>query len=191
MTFKKQTAFLTLASAALLVIGCSSEPKQASTEATTLAKTSQATAEAGGGHYVVVDFAKGGRTLDAADKEKLRNLTSQAPHNGKVAEYEVLAWADREYPREGQKATSQEVDLAQGRADTIKDFMKKDLSTTESVNAHNMAKRPGTVAELFKTGDYKTKNIFQGTGAAPDDHASVFGKIENKASKAVIFVKYE
>jgi hypothetical protein len=190
MNFKQQTAFLTLASAVLLVVGCSSEPKQASTEAQ-LAKTSQATAEAGGGHYVVVDFAKGGKTLDEADKEKLRNLASQAPHNGKIAEYEVLAWADREYPTEGQKATSQEVDLAQGRADAIKDFMKKDLSTTESVNGHNMAKRPGSVAELFKTDDYKTKNTFQGTGAAPSDHATAINKIENKASKAVIFVKYE
>ena len=131
------------------------------------------------------------KTLDEADKEKLRNLASQAPHNGKIAEYEVLAWADREYPTEGQKATSQEVDLAQGRADAIKDFMKKDLSTTESVNGHNMAKRPGAIAELFKTEDYKTKNTFQGTGAAPSDHATAINKIENKASKAVIFVKYE
>ncbi len=189
MKNKKQTFIITLASTALLIVGCSMEPKKAEQE--TLSKTSQATSQVGGGHFVVVDFAKGGKSLDEADKEKLRRLTSQAPHNGKIAEYEVLAWADREYPKEGQKATSQEVDLAQDRAESIKDFMKKDLKTTESVNNHNMAKRPGTIGELFKSSDYKTKTAFEGTGAAPSDQASVIEKIENKASKAVIFVKYE
>lgn len=191
MNFKKHAALMTLAAGAvLLVVGCSNEPKKADAEQS-MAKTSQATAEAGGGHYVVVDFSKGGKSLDDADKEKLRNLASEAPHHGKIAEYEVLAWADREYPADGQKATSQESDLAEARADVVKDFMKKDLKTTESVNAHNMAKRPGALAEIFKSDDYKTKNTFEGTGAAPSDHAQAVNKIENKASKAVIFVRYE
>lgn len=190
MNFQKQASLLTLASAVILILGCSTQPKQAKEEPV-LQKTSQAAAESGGGQYIVIDFSRGGKTLDEGDKEKLRKLTSTAPHSGKIAEYEVLAWADREYPTEGQKATSQEVDLAQGRAEAIKDFMKKDLSTTESVNNHNMAKRPGALAEMFKTDDYKTKSTFQGTGAAPGDHATAINKIENKASKAVIFVKYE
>lgn len=189
MNFKKNAILVTLASTVVLTMGCSNQPKQASEDA--LPKTSAATARAGGGHYIVVDFSRGGKTLDEADKAKLRNLASQAPHNGKIAEYEVLAWADREYPTEGQKATSQEVDLAQGRADVIKDFMKKDLSTTESVKGHNMAKRPGALAEFVKSPDYRAKTAFEETGAAPGDHAQAFDKIENKASKAVIFVKYE
>lgn len=189
MNFQKQASLLILASAVILAIGCSTEPKQASEQS--LSKTAQATAASGGGQYIVIDFARGGKSLDERDKEKLRQLTSSAPHSGKIAEYEVLAWADREYPTEGQKATSQEVDLAQSRADVIKDFMKKDLSTTESVNNHNMAKRPGALAEVLKTEDYKTKSTFQGTGAAPGDHATAINKIENKASKAVIFVRYE
>jgi hypothetical protein len=190
MIFQKHIVFLPLASAVILTMACSTQPKQASSQEH-LTQTARATAEAGGGQYVVIDFGKGGKMLSAADKEKLRNLTSRAPHNGKIAEYEVLAWSDREYPKEGQKATSQEVDLAQGRAEAIKDFMKRDLNTTESVKDHNMAQRPGTFAEMFKSEDYKTKNVFEGTGAAPSDHASAINKLENKASKAVIFVKYE
>lgn len=189
MNLKKHAAFLTLAGSVILIVGCSSQPKQASHES--MAKTARATAEVGGGQYVVIDFAKGTKSLDDADKEKLRNLASQAPHRGKIAEYEVLAWADREYPAQGQKATSNETELAQERADSIKDFLKKDLKTTESVNSHNMAKRPGALSEMFKTGDYKTKKTFEGTGAAPSDHATAINKIENKASKAVIFVRYE
>lgn len=190
MNFNKQASLLTLASAVILAIGCSTEPKQASQQEA-LPKTAQATSQVGGGHYVVIDFAKGAKTLDETDKEKLRNLAAQAPHSGKIAEYEVLAWADREYPSEGQKATSQEVDLAQGRADVIKDFMKKDLSTTESVKGHNMAKRPGALAEFVKSPDYRAKTAFENTGAAPSDHARAFEKLENKSSKAVIFVKYQ
>lgn len=173
-----------------LTIGCAhNEVKEAKIE--TPVKTTQAVAQSGGGEYIVINFKKGTKTLSSADKEKIRKLSSEAPQLGKIAEFEVLAWADREYPTEGQKATKPESSLAEDRASNIKDFLKKDLKTTESVNSHNMAKRPGVFAEVFKSKDYKLKNTFEATGAAPGDHDSAIDKIESKASKALILVKYE
>lgn len=190
MKIRKSLPSILLASSLLLAIGCAHEsPKQATTE--TLVKTSQATAQVGGGEYVVINFSKGIRNLSTADKTKLRNLASDAPQRGKIAKYEVLAWADREYPTDGQKATTAEARLAEDRASTIKDYLKKELSTTESVDAHNMAKRPGMFSEVFKSNDYKLKNTFEATGAAPGDHDNAIEKLESKASRAVVLVKYE
>jgi hypothetical protein len=187
MIFRKQAALFTLATSVVLAIGCAHDaPKEAHQES--LVKTSQATAQVGGGEYVVINFAQGTKSLTAKDKEVLRALASEAPQHGKIAKFEVLAWADREYPTEGQKATSGEAKLADDRASNIKDYLKKDLSTTENVDAHNMAKRPGLFSEVFKSNDYKLKNTFEATGAAPGDHAAALEKLENKASKAVVVV---
>jgi hypothetical protein len=124
-------------------------------------------------------------------EEKLRSLAAGAPEHGKIAKFEVLAWADREYPTDGQKATSRESKLAEDRASNISNYLKNDLSTTETVDSHNMAKRPGMFSEVFKSNDYKLKNTFEETGAAPGDHDSALAKLESKASKAVVLVKYE
>jgi hypothetical protein len=190
MIFKKHASSLILTSSVLLTLACAhNAPQEAKTES--LVKTSKAAAEVGGGEYVVVNFAEGTKTLTVQDKEKLRKLATQSPHHGKIAKYEVLAWADREYPTDGQKATTSEARLAEDRADNIKDYLKKDLNTTETVTSHNMAKRPGVFSEVFKSTDYKLKNTFEATGAAPGDQANALEKLESKASKAVILVKYE
>ena len=195
MKIRKHFSALALSSSFLITIGCAHQtpqepsPQEAKKESTL--KTSQANVQPGGGEYVIIRFSKGIGTLTTTDKSKLRKLASEAPHRGKIAKFEVLAWADREYPTEGQKATNTETRLAEDRASTIKVYLKKDLNTTENVDAHNMAKRPGMFSEVFRSTDYKLKNTFETTGAAPGDHDNAVEKLESKASRAVVLVKFE
>ncbi|MNL14959.1 hypothetical protein D3C87_1359210 [compost metagenome] len=54
-----------------------------------------------------------------------------------------------------------------------------------------MAKRPGVFAELVKSDDFEVKTTFENTGAAPSDIGKRQALVGNKASKAIILVKYE
>jgi hypothetical protein len=190
MTMTKHDLILaTIAVSATFALACTSAPKEASLDSPS--KTSQAAAEVGATHYTVINFAPGQNTLPEPERAKLRELASEAARHGKVAEIQVLAWADKEYPKEEQNVASRDEKLADQRAETIKDFLKKDLKTSADVEAHNMAKRPGVFSELVKSEGYEVKTSFENTGAAPNDVGPRASLTGNKASKAVVLIKYE
>jgi len=178
-----------IAATATLALACTSATKEARLESPS--KTSQAAAEVGATHYTVINFAPGQNTLPEPERAKLRELASMAARHGKVAEIQVLAWADKEYPKEEQNVASRDEKLADQRADTIKNFLKKDLKTSADVEAHNMAKRPGVFSELVKSEGYEVKTSFENTGAAPTEANRTAILSGNKASKAVVLIKYE
>jgi hypothetical protein len=154
-------------------------------------KTTQAAQEVASRQYVIVNFPVGRSTLTENEKQKLAAWSVGIPKKDQVAKFEVLAWADKEYPAEGSKVGSKDEKLADKRADTIKDFFKKDLISKADLKTHNMAKRPGVFSEMFKTEDYDVKNTFEEKGAAPTKDSPPNFRTENKASKALVLVKYE
>lgn len=152
-----------------------------------VSKTSQATAQVGAEEYMSVSFDKGSAVLSSSDKEKLRTLATRAQGNGKVDEYKVLAWADKEFPAAGQKATRGDIELAKARAQSIERFFEDEMNSSVDVEGYNMAERPGALSNLFNTSDAKVKQTFESAGAAP----TATGVIGNKASQALILVDYE
>lgn len=178
-----------MAATTTLTLACSTAPKEAKEES--ISKTSQAAAEVGATHFTVITFAPGQNGLADAEKSKLRELAATAQQHGRVAEITVLAWADKEYPVEGQKVASRDSKLADQRGESIKNYLKKDMNTSFDVEAHNMAKRPGFFSEVAKTNDFEVKTSFENTGAAPNDVGPRAALTGNKASKAVVLVKYE
>jgi predicted lipoprotein with Yx(FWY)xxD motif len=187
MLAKHQMILTALAATLTLATGCATH--QASDASAS--KTAKAAAQVGATHYTVVNFPQGQDTLSNAELSKLRELSATAQQHGKVQEIQVLAWADREYPVDGQKVSAKDSDLADNRAVTIKDYLKKDLNTSADIESHNMAKRPGVFAELVKSDDFAVKSTFEDTGAAPNDVGTRQALVGNKASKAIILVKYE
>jgi hypothetical protein len=154
-------------------------------------KTVQAAKEVASKNFVMVSFAPGKYALSEGDKRTLAEWSVNAPKKGKVAKYEILAWADKEYPADGKNVAKKDVHLADERAKAVEDFFKKDLITKADLDRHNMAKRPGIFSEIFKTEDHDVKEVFEDRGAAPTEHHTTNLKEENKASKAVVLVKYE
>ncbi|WP_413586981.1 hypothetical protein [Bdellovibrio sp. HCB274] len=190
MLQRKSLIITALAATATIAVSCASkEPKEAQVE--TPSKVSQAAAEVGATYYTVIDFPAGKNTVNDTEKQKLRQLAGVANARGDVKEIQVLAWADREYPAEGQKVSSGDKKLADDRLAAVKDYFKKDLQSDADIESHNMAKRPGFFAEMVNSEDNKTKNAFEQIGAAPNDIGPRQALMGNKASKAVILVKYE
>lgn len=179
----------------LTAVACSShktEDKTTSVQEPT--KTSQAVqevAENNGAYYAVLKFDKGTQRLSEASKKDLRDFVASAQREGrKIDEIKILAWADREYPATGVRLTDRDVKMATERSKSIEKYLKDDLNTSGDYETYNMAKRPNKVSEFFKGDDYKTKRIFERSGAAPSG-TDMQAFMNNKASKALIMVDYK
>lgn len=103
-----------------------------------------------------INFPKGSNMLSTSEKAELDSLVKSARENGKIDEIKILAWADNDYSAEGSKPTSKEVNLADARARSVRAYIRDRLEIKD-VDTHNMAKRPGAMAKLFKTDDYELK----------------------------------
>lgn len=179
----------------LTAVACSShktEEKTAHAEMPT--KTTQAVQEVAannGAYYAVLKFDKGTQRLSEASKKDLRDFVASAQREGrKIDEIKILAWADREYPATGVRLTDRDVKIATERSKSIEKYLKDDLNTSGDYETYNMAKRPNKVSEYFKGDDYKTKRIFERSGAAPAG-TEMQAFMNSKASKALIMVDYK
>ena len=177
----------------LTSIACSSqkteEVKTAKTEE--VSKTAQAVAENNGAYYAVLQFDKGTQRLSEASKKDLREFVASARREGReIDDIKILAWADREYPSTGVRLTDRDVKMANERSKSIEKYLKDDLNTSGDYETYNMAKRPNKVSEFFKGDDYKTKRIFERSGAAPAG-TDMQAFMNSKASKALIMVDYK
>ena len=171
------------------IISCSHKTRQA--DVASPVPDSRAAAVAGAQKYVTLEFNEGQATLTDMDKMALRNLTSQIDQS-RVDEILVLAWGDREYPANGVKASSRDVKLADQRAANIKRYIQDDLAFNADVDRHNMAERPGTLARMFHTQDYRVKNTMESSGELPMTTAANEPVImDKKASSALVLIKYQ
>ena len=177
----------------LTLVACSSHKTENVKTVSTVepSKTSQAVADSHGSYYAVLKFDKGTQRLSNASKKDLREFVTSAQREGReINDIKILAWADREYPATGVKLTDRDVKMANERSESIEKYLKDDLNTNGDYETYNMAKRPNKVSEFFKGDDYKTKRIFERSGAAPAG-TDMQSFMNSKASKALIMVNYK
>ncbi|NUN05198.1 MAG: hypothetical protein HUU57_05495 [Bdellovibrio sp.] len=177
------------ACSSVVVIGCAYHPSKDASY-TSSSPTAVAAAEVGTSHYTVINFKPGAKSLSREEKSKIRELAALAERQGKVAEFKVLAWSDKEYPADGAKVASADSKLADDRANEIENFLEKDVNTSADVDTHNMAKRPNMLGEMTKSDDYEIKTTFEATGAAPTTKQTLKSLLPGAtASKAIILVR--
>lgn len=154
-------------------------------------KTTQAVAENKGEYYAILHFDKGTQRLSEASKKDLKDFVVSAQREGRpIDDIKILAWADKEYPAAGAKLTNHDIKIAAERSKSIEKYLKEDLNTSGSYETYNMAKRPNKVSEFLHGDDYKTKRIFERSGAAPSG-SDMQAFMNSKASKALIMVDYK
>lgn len=181
-----RNALLTTTSLFLVagLAACSSTRK--TSDATIDTKTSTAASSVGAREYAVIEFKPGSSQLTESSREKLRSIAARVESARKVEDVKVLAWADREYPAEGVKASRSDVNVASARAEAIEDYLE-DLNMDADVDTYNMAKRPNALSRVFNTEDNEIKSVFERSGAAPTDSGHL---ISGKASKALVLLDY-
>ncbi len=154
-------------------------------------ETESASVQLGAARVAQVEFDTGQSSIKPAEKDEVKTAIEEAKKNGKVSEVRIFSWADQEYPAKGVKAPQSSVRLAEQRAESLKNMMKKDLGVTE-VETYNMAKRPNALQDMLKTGTAKAKAQMETTGVAPTkpEDTGLFG-LKGKKSAAVILVYTE
>ena len=138
--------------------------------------------QTGSSIVIEVNFKKGSFALNETSREALRNMVNRAKTAGTIDDLKVLAWADVNYPAESSRKISKaERNLAENRADSIRDYVKAELAVS-SIDIYNMAKRPNAVQNLFDTSDATVKKAFENAGVTSAEGKSTTGR----ASRAVV-----
>ena len=114
--------------------------------------------------YTELDFNKGSSKLNSEDLSALNDLVKKSMDTGSITEIKVISWSDQEYPAKKQKTlSSKQKNLADHRNERIKEYLAS-VYPSLSVSVYNMAKRPNTFQDLFKTSDDRTKKSFERAG---------------------------
>jgi hypothetical protein len=155
--------------------------------------TAAAVNKSNGAYYTVLEFDKGSDKLSDKSKQELQEFVRRTDVAGKrVEDIKVMAWPDHEYPGNAVKLSKDDVNLADDRTEAIEHYLKKDLNASVDVSTFNMAKRPNKISEFVRSDDYKTKKVFEKTGAMPTGSGGDLASLVNsKASKALIMVEFE
>ncbi len=134
-----------------------------------------------------VSFTEGGNLLSKSSQSDIDNLVMKFKKAGKIDDVKVLAWADREYPAEGEKADKKSVKLAERRSNAVKSYIKR-VHKIGDVETYNMAERPNSMEKLFSTSDYKAKTSVENSGNAPAKEELNFLKTNAHQGKSLIVV---
>jgi hypothetical protein len=186
-TMLKNTAIFSLGLSAAFAMGCSTMKKEeVSQPVTPSTETVQAAADSQASNVAEIQFDKNSYTLSESARESLTKTVSDARKNGSIEGIKVVAWADQEYPSaQVKKLSKHDYDLAEKRADSIKNFIKTSLNQS-GVQTYNMAKRPNSLSKLFNTTDTRIKTAMESAGIPQTNSAT--DSITGKASHAVIMI---
>jgi hypothetical protein len=173
----------------ILALGCSHAPAKKKSHETSSEETKASSVI--GAHYTTVLFEQGKARLSRDGKELIKSLVSKAHESDKeIEEIHILAWADKEYPEQGNKAAStQDTILASARGQQIREFLEEDLNESEDIDSFNMARRPDFLSRLLRDDEYEIKKSFETTGATSSILSD--GSVSfTKASKALVIINY-
>lgn len=135
-----------------------------------------------------VFFDPGVQALTEQEKGELKAFFATVRESDEITKVQVLAWGDREYPdKKEHKASKKQIELASGRADSIKKYLQDDLKIS-NVQIHNMAERPSKLAEILNTKDYKVKSSAEAAGAAPTKGKTGIFEEMGRATTALLLV---
>lgn len=142
--------------------------------------------------HTAITFVDGSAMLTDSDKDSLRKLVQDARAKRTIDQVTVAAWSDNALPRQGQKLSDADRELAMNRADAIKDYLKT-ATEVSNVDTYNMAESSNWMARTFNTKDAELKSVFGKTGAeipVTRDEFQVIRK-EGGLSKAVVTVAFK
>jgi hypothetical protein len=135
-----------------------------------------------------VSFSKGSHKLSKSDLSTIRAMYKAVLSDSTVEKVIVAAWADDKMPS-GTKLSDAQVDLAEKRADAIKDVLKK--MGNKNVDTYNMAKDATWIGKVFETQNAEIKEAMKGTPADDANANRIAELLESKGgvSKAVVIIK--
>lgn len=143
--------------------------------------------------YATITFDSNSSALSESDKNALRSVVEKARSKGSISEITIAAWSDKSLPRQSQRLTDSDRDLAISRSSMVSDFLKNSLQVKADMNTYNMAEGSNWMARMFHTSDSELKSLFSKKGAQAPVTNAEFEVIKNEGapSEAVIVIQNE
>ena len=168
----------------LVLLGsCASEKKENKTAPTSLmseATNIEAASVTEKIDFTTVEFNAGDSKLGEMDRRHLKELAAKMASTGKVIDdIKILTWSDR-LVATSQEATSTEIILARQRAESIKNFLEKNLSETEDIDFYNMAENPE-----------RNSNYMKRKGVPIDQAFNEDGILGSPNGRAIVIIEYQ
>lgn len=140
------------------------------------------------GPSATITYEAGRSALTSESKSKLSSLVQGARASGKIDEVQIAAWSDNPIPVDNQALSKLDRSLADRRANTLRDYLKKPLKVDDVV-LHNMAERSTWLSRTFETDDAELKSEITRGAYAPmsKEEFRVF-RANGKPSNAVVLV---
>jgi hypothetical protein len=169
--------------AALMMSACTHRPITPSPTPPTITEVAPAKA-AQTAHYTVLEFEEGKIHLSASEQEKIKTLARTAQKYGRpVSEVRVLAWPDH--------LELKEPKLAAQRASKVRSLVKADLKYPVAIEVYDMSADPEKFNDLINEKDPKKRTTFENTETISFGKGPKSSLAGNKASKAIVMVRYE
>ncbi len=125
--------------------------------------------------FAALEFDKGEAKLSEMDRRHLNELAMKMTGAGKVVDdIKILTWSDRAVATD-QDASNTEIILARQRAESIKNYLERNLPAEEDIDFYNMAENPKRYSTYMKRKGVPVEQAFNEDGKAgsPDGKALV------------------
>ena len=130
--------------------------------------------------FAALEFDKGEAKLSEMDRRHLNELAMKMTGAGKVVDdIKILTWSDRTVASD-QDASNTEIILARQRAESIKNYLERNLPAEEDIDFYNMAENPKRYSSYMKRKGVPVEQAFN------ED-----GKAGNPDGKALVIIEYQ
>lgn len=142
--------------------------------------------------HITIQFSPKSAVLSEEHKGMLRKLVRSVRSNKDIEEITVASWSDKNLPATGQKLSDADRDLADKRAEAIKDIVRMELGVSD-VDVYNMAEPANWLSRTFNTSDAELKSIFGRTGEEIPVTRDEFQMIKASGApgKAVVVAEFD
>ncbi len=114
--------------------------------------------------FASLEFDKGEAKLSEMDRRHLNELAMKMTGAGKVVDdIRVLTWADRSIVK-SDDASNTEIILARQRAESIKNYLQRNLPAEEDIDFFNMAESPERYSNYLKRKGVPIEQAFNEDG---------------------------
>jgi outer membrane protein OmpA-like peptidoglycan-associated protein len=192
MNPRKTISIFGAALSLVLAVGCSSakkdrkkdKPSPATTAIMESSEVDQPTSVESGPTTDQVDFAslefdKGEAKLSEMDRRHLNELAMKMTGAGKVVDdIKILTWSDRKVDND-KDSSNTEIILARQRAESIKNYLERNLPAEEDIDFYNMAENPERYSSYLTRKGVPVEQAFNEQGSS------------GPASRALVIIEYQ
>lgn len=135
---------------------------------------------------IVVEFSESSSLLLDSEKDKITEWVKAMNALSPIDKVLVAAWPDQEAPKNGEKLSAQDRQLAEDRLKTLEQYIQ--TLGIKKISTYNMARSANWFQRVLDAPQARVRRILSPIGVPPPDVAEEYYRLHSKAKKAVLLL---